>query len=230
MKKTLTIAAINVNGMKGKIRSLESLLEAEKIQIALITETELKEKQKRNIKGYKWKGKNRINKDGGGVGILITKDLEKHVLEDNNGEDHESVETQWIKLECRPKNISIGVFYGPQENEKLEKTKEIYEKLENQITQKLVESEMILGGNFNTKLKIEKQTEKQEQSRNGKILQELINRKDLDPITTKANLGKWTRYEWNNKEKKSTVDYIVTTRNIARNVTHTIVDEDGGKG
>ena len=91
------------------------------------------------------------------------------------------------------------------------------------------ENEMILGGDFNAKLKIEKQTEKQEQSRNGKILQELINRKDLDPITTKANLGTWTRYEWNNKEKKSTVDYIVTTRNIARNVTHTIVDEDGGK-
>ena len=227
--KNLTIAAINANGMKGKIRSLESLLEAEKIQIALITETKLKEKQKINIKGYKWIGKNRKNKDGGGVGILITKDLEKHVLEDNNGEDHESVETQWIKLECRPKNISIGVFYGPQENEKLEKTKEIYEKLENQITQKLMENEMILGGDFNAKLKIEKQTEKQKQSRNGKILQELINRKDLDPITTKANLGTWTRYEWNNKEKKSTVDYIVTTRNIARNVTHTIVDEDGGK-
>ena len=125
--------------MKGKIRSLESLLEAEKIQIALITETKLKEKQKINIKGYKWIGKNRKNKDGGGVGILTTQHLEKHVLEDNNGEDHESVETQWIKLECRPKNISIGVFYGPQENEKLEKTKEIYEKLENQITQKLVE-------------------------------------------------------------------------------------------
>ena len=51
--KNLKIAAINVNGMKGKIRSLESLLEAEKIQIALITETKLKEKQKINIKWYK---------------------------------------------------------------------------------------------------------------------------------------------------------------------------------
>ena len=37
-----------------------------KIQVALITETKLREKQKINIKGYKWIGKNRKQKDGGG--------------------------------------------------------------------------------------------------------------------------------------------------------------------
>ena len=163
--KNLTIAVININGVKGKIKSLESLLEAEKIQVALITETKLKEKQKINIKGYKWIGKNRKQKDGGGVGILITKNIEKHVLEDNTGEEYEDLESKWIKLESRPKNISIGVFYGPQENEKVEKTKEIFEKLENQITQKLTENELIIGGDFNAELEINKPTEKQEQSR-----------------------------------------------------------------
>ena len=97
------------------------------------------------------------------------------------------------------------------------------------MTQKLAEIEMILGGDFNAKLKIETQKEKQEQSRNGKILQELVNEKDLDPITTRADEGTWTRFEWNNKDKKSTVDYILTTRYIAQNVTYTIVDEEGGK-
>ena len=183
------------------MKSLESLLEAEKIQIALITETKLREKQKINIKGYKWIGKNRKQKDGGGVGILIAKNIEKHVLEDNTGEEYEDLESKWIKLESRPKNISIGVFYGPQENEKVEKTKEIFEKLENQITQKLTENELIIGGDFNAKLEIIKPTEKQEQSRNGKILQDLITKKDLDPISIKADIGTWTRFEWNNKEK-----------------------------
>ena len=184
------------------MKSLESLLEAEKIQIALITETKLREKQKINIKGYKWIGKNRKQKDGGGVGILIAKNIEKHVLEDNTGEEYEDLESKWIKLESRPKNISIGVFYGPQENEKVEKTKEIFEKLENQITQKLTENELIIGGDFNAKLEIIKPTEKQEQSRNGKILQDLITKKDLDPISKKADIGTWTRFEWNNKGKK----------------------------
>ena len=71
--KNLTIVTSNINGLKGKIKSLESLLESEKIHIALITETKLKEKQKVNIKGYKWIGKNRKEKEGGGVGILIVK-------------------------------------------------------------------------------------------------------------------------------------------------------------
>ena len=70
--------------------------------------------------------KNRKHKDEGGVGILTAKKpIEK--LEDNTGEEYEDLESKWIKLESRPKNISIGVFYGPQENEKLEQTKEIYE-------------------------------------------------------------------------------------------------------
>ena len=54
---------------------------------------------------------------------------------------------------------------------------------------------MILGGDFNAKQKIETQKEKQEQSRNGKILQELKNEKDLDPITTGADDGTWTKFE-----------------------------------
>ena len=57
------------------------------------------------------------------------------------------------------------------------KNKEIFEKLENQITQKLTENELIIGGDFNAKLEINKPTEKQEQSRNGKILQDLITKK-----------------------------------------------------
>ena len=132
---------------------------------------------------------------------MIAKNIEKHVLEDNTGEEYEDLESKWIKLESRPKNISIGVFYGPQENEKVEKNKEIFEKLENQITQNLTENELIIGGDFNAKLEINKPTEKQEQSRNGKILQDLITKKDLDPISIKADIGTWTRFEWNNKEK-----------------------------
>ena len=55
------------------------------------------------------------------MGILIAKNIEKHVLEDNNGEEYRDLESKWIKLESRPKNISIGVFYGTQENKKVEK-------------------------------------------------------------------------------------------------------------
>ena len=44
--KEITIATINVRGVKGKIHSLETTLNTEKISIALITETQLKKGNK----------------------------------------------------------------------------------------------------------------------------------------------------------------------------------------
>ena len=135
--KNLTIVTCNVNGIKGKINSLESMLQATKAHIALITDTKLPEKQKINIKGYKWKRKKtEKNRTGGGVGILVAHEIAKHDIEDNINDDIEGVETQWLQLECRPQNVSIGVFYGPQENEIIEKVKEIYETLDHQINQR----------------------------------------------------------------------------------------------
>ena len=225
--KNLTIAAINPNGIKGKLDSIESLLTAVNIHIALISETKLTKNQKINIKGYKWIGKSRKHKEGGGVGILLSNEIAKHAKEDNSSDEEENLEALWITLGCRPRNISIAVFYGPQENEKHEKVKEFYEKFENQIKQKSKNNEIIIGGDFNAKLAFDIDNTQQKESRNGKILQELTDRNNLEPITLNAEKGIWTRHEWNNKEKKSTVDYILTSRTIAKNVSHTIVDEEG---
>ena len=46
--------------------------------------------------------KNRKEK-GGGVGILIAKNIEIHVVEDISGEDHKRLAIKWINLQCRPK-------------------------------------------------------------------------------------------------------------------------------
>ena len=200
------------------------MLQATKAHIALITETKLPEKQKKNIKGYKWIGKNRKNRTGGGVGILVAQDISKHAIEDNINDDVEGVETQWIQLECRPRNISIGVFYGPQENEKIEKVKEIYETLDHQINQRKKTTEVILGGDFNAKIKMDQIN--QNESRNGKILEDIINKNDLTTATTNANRGHWTRQEWNNPEKRSVVDYILTTKCITNNITAMVIDEE----
>ena len=57
--KHIVVALVNVNGIKGKIKSLESMLQAEKVGIALITETKLAQNSKVNVRGYRWSGKNR---------------------------------------------------------------------------------------------------------------------------------------------------------------------------
>ena len=195
--KTLTIAAININGIKGSIPSLENLLQSEKIGIALITETKLQGKDKINIKGYKWIGKNRGDKNGGGA-ILISDKFNKQTVEDNTSGKYPNLETKWIKLECRPQNITIGVFYGHQENKATEEVRAIYSNLEIQIKQKSKDNNIILGGDFNAKLQAENNYHKQAQSRNRKSLQEVLDNTQLILVTTKADSDFYTRVNRNN--------------------------------
>ena len=50
INRELRIASININGLKGKTASLESLLMTEKLDKALMTETKLKGKEKTTSK------------------------------------------------------------------------------------------------------------------------------------------------------------------------------------
>ena len=79
-----------------------------------------------------------------------------------------------MELNCRPKNIAIGVFYGPQENNGAENNEAIFNTLDTQITQKLINNEVIIGGDYNAKLEINNDNGKQEISPNGKLLQNII--------------------------------------------------------
>ena len=105
-----------------QIKKIESLLKATKASIALITETKLDKNQQINIKWYNWIGKNR-NRNGGGVMILIKNTIAQQTKEDTRADEHADLETKWITLETRPKSIAIGVFYGRQRGERVDKMK-----------------------------------------------------------------------------------------------------------
>ena len=60
-------------------------------------------------------------------------------------------------------------------------------------------TELILGGDFYAKIKIDHIN--QNESRNGKIPQDTINKNELVTATTRANKGQWTKQELNNPEK-----------------------------
>ncbi len=226
--KHITIATINVRGAKGKIKSLESLLTTEKIQVAIITETMFKNKEAYNIKGYKWIARNRKNQDGGGVGILVSNDVANHTTEINEIEENENLESVWIEIKTRPKNIAIGAFYGPQEKEKIEKVKDIYRGLTTQINQINKNAEIIIAGDFNAKLEITKDENRiQDESRNGKILKELMNNTGLKAMNLEKAEGLWTRVNRNNPNERSVIDYILATKQIQSLVLNTNIDETG---
>ena len=164
----------------------------------------------------------------GGVGILVSEKIARNTTEDNSGDEHERLETKWIKLDCRPRSIAIGIFfYSPEENEKGEKVKEVYAALNRQIEQKHTECDIILAGDFNTKLKIDKENCKQGESRNGKILSELITQNNLYPANIYGDHGIWTRVNHKISTERSVIDYILVSPRIKRGVATMIVDEEG---
>ncbi len=223
----ITIATINIRGAKGKIRSLESLLASEKVKIAAITETMFSGNEGYNIKGYTWIGKNRKDRKGGGIGILVSNCLSKHIREEDSVEDSEDNEILWITLNTRPTPIAIGTFYGPQESEKIDKVINCYNNLETQINQMKQKAEIFLTGDFNAKLKIANRLGTQNESRNGKYLQEVMERTNLIPSSVQAQNGLWTRVNRKNISEKSVIDYVLTTSPINDSIITIIIDEEG---
>ena len=88
--------------------------------------------------------------------------------------------------------------------------------------------DIILIGDFNAKLEIEKDNKIiQQQSGNGKRLQRTINNTGLHPITTEANIGTWTRVNRHNTNEKSIIDYALASQNIKPNIRRVEIDEEG---
>ncbi len=86
----LKIIYSNANGVNSKIESIKNNLQTYECDIYCITETKLKSEPP-PIEGYKWETKNRSNRQGGGVAILIKSSLKNITtrlaqMEDQNQE------------------------------------------------------------------------------------------------------------------------------------------------
>ena len=107
---------------------------------------------------------------------------------------------------------------APQEKKnKQELVKSIYNCLETQVSLQMSHNEVIMGGDFNAKTEINNNEIKQKQSRNGKLLQRMMENTGLQAISTKADIGTWTRVNRKNTNEISIIDYILTTPTIANN-------------
>ncbi len=88
---------------------------------------------------------------------------------------------------------------------------------------------VILAGDFNAKLKVSipEKNIHQEMSRNGELLQELIEDTETIPINTLNNTCEWTRENRRNQSEKSVIDYILVTPDTQPNICETRVDTSG---
>ncbi len=136
--------------------------------IICIAETKTKQDPPK-LENHEWIVKNRTNTEGGGVAIAIRKDLAKKAQQVENLETQDQ-EIIWLQLPWGNKKLFIGTYYGPQESAQLDAVEREYSQLQTQVSALSKLGEIILIGDFNAKLKIDKEnTTIQYQIRNGKL-------------------------------------------------------------
>ena len=104
----------NIRGLRHKRPSLIEVLESEKPDLFLITETLLSADTNIEIEGYTFISKARLNQSGGGIGILIA-NHRKTVLTPHTSD--RPIEILWVSLRRKKdKPVFIGCYYGKQES------------------------------------------------------------------------------------------------------------------
>ena len=157
--------------------------------------------------------------------ILIRNDIIPHVEIPDKTITDTHLEIIWIKTKAYPP-IYIGAYYGKQENCKLAEISEEYERLSNSICGKnTCNKEIILMGDFNAKLEIEKEGMKQNQSRNGKLLYQLLETTGMTTVNTRReHIGTWTRVNTSNANEKSIIDYAIITNGLRDKICESETD------
>ena len=212
--------------MRGKIRSLKDVITMEETDIVLLTETKGPPPA---LDGYTWVSKERKNGKGGGVAIATKNNLTNYI---NIPDIHENdeVESIWIKIKPpQMKEIYFGCFYGPQEKTDKERVTAQYDHLTTQISMINHKGSVILAGDFNAKLKYSDNQHTQLTSRNGKIMENLMDQTKMEPVNDKSSTGRWTRVNRHRPSEKSVIDYIIANQEGRERIFEVEIDEVGNK-
>ena len=101
-------------GKPNAIQQLIAELSGYAIDVAVISETQLKRKhtdEMFNIPGYQLFRRDRLGRKGGGVAVYVRSELE--TLELTFKGDNTAFELLWIKVHCGTKDVVIGALYHP---------------------------------------------------------------------------------------------------------------------
>ena len=189
------------------------------------------DKPPRLDKSYRWVGKCRKNGlKKGGVGLCLKSDI--MILDDNlNNSQHDEYERLWVLVRLNNIKVALGVAYFPNDGTSKPKTDELFfELLENTSSFASSGYEVILMGDFNgrcvTKCPFsDKNIPHVFQSYNGNRLRQFIDASELCLVNTMPCCkGIYTRILNN---QRSTIDYILLSDNLSRQVKSAAIDDDG---
>ena len=103
----------NISGLKSKLVGLNQILSETRPQLFLLTETQLQSNTGININEYVFHGRKREGGSGGGVAILVRKDVRSSIfvhLPERN------IEVIWVSVRrTKMPPVIIGTYYGKQQ-------------------------------------------------------------------------------------------------------------------
>ena len=235
--KKFKILLNNIRGVKTKQLMMNRIVLEENPVIFACVETKLNKDDVVEIPGYKIDRVDRVE-DGGGVFLAYRQCLKKILVEIKEIRLH-NAEMLWKKLDNGKVKMVIGVIYMPQESRtKINKLKEIYEAIEEQVADARSKGESILiMGDLNCKVGKVIEGNSQEVTSGGKMLLKLMNKYKMklvnaDPLCE----GTWTRIEG---QERSILDYIIMfqednellinmTIDVEKDITPYYVESDNG--
>ena len=218
---------LNIRGLKSKLSAVNELLETENPTMMCLVETHLKKEDDIGFDGYTLFRNERESKDGGGILVAIKNELKNVAVEVE--QEKENGESIWFVVDNKYKRwgtaIRFGVIYAPQESRtKLPEYKQMYKKIEEQVRiGKEKNQKIVLMGDFNCKVGLEIEGNKEEVSKSAKYLLKLEKNHNLKVMNrSKVCAGKWTRVEG---DCKSVLDYVLISEDDEKSLMKMVIDE-----
>ena len=226
--RTCKFLYVNINGYKSKADSIQQLIEEQRADIVLLTETKVYAESAINIKGFQTFSAVRDKNKGGGPCVGIRHGLYRSVMVDSG--DNAQFITVQLNVTNKTYSTRLILAYGPQENEADDVKDLFYQNLSLQIEKALISgSNVILAGDINAKLgpKIIA-LDQCDMSANGKRLYDVYTKYDLLPLNSlEICSGVFTRVHHNNgKIEKSVLDYVFVNSGLRPNVKSIYIDEE----
>lgn len=226
--RTIKIAFNNVNRLRPKLYEVEKLLKDEQIDIFGIAESFLQGPGGIKVQDYRWVGKNRNNKGGGGVGLLISDSACIIIDNDVFNSSSDVYERLWVKV-CfgEDKPMYIAVAYFPVEGTDTDVTDELYSQLLSEVMRIADQEEdpcILIMGDMNARIGREISYGDPVLNSNGTRLLNFRDDSDLNILNcSKLCSGKIT---WSRGNLKSTIDYMLCSDDFMNRVSNLVIDEE----
>ncbi len=158
-------------------------------------------------------------KASGGVGALVRESFQPRERCSSDGT------VLWVECNGEGRKVMVGVVYINPEGVRVEETKKIYEKLQQQVNDMREEGKMVVVmGDFNGRIGAGGGGDEVVNT-NGRRLLAWSRECDMMIVNNESKCkGKWT---WSNADKQSTIDYMLINREDEHHVTRMTVDDTG---